>query len=425
MVWREKRGGRLYPTFGGLSVYDGARFRNYTTQNGLIVDLVNDVVEVGDDSLLVAVNTCGLNVLVRGEMKKSSINGKGCPVINQFLKSKDGNTYASADDGLYKIEQTSFKKLSAYFPLQKEPIIFLGAIVEYKDFIVFTRNDLRNYMGLFLYSKRADKITDALLKLPIQGLKTDHTGIIWISTSNAMQNLDTIALAAGKLELRKPYAAFVSGENPAAGNLNFNLNEPMVASGNKGIIRYNLDGTSLLIDPPEHSTWFQNFFIDREDILWICNDGNGVYKLPNTRLQSTERFSTGAKSVIMFVKAFSRDSVWMVMNNGQWVLHTPAEAKHFNIIPALNVIPLQYNSTTLYALGVSHLNTLYMAPLPKGTEKIIRFKKILTLPDSSHFGGESINDPYGNLILFEPAVFVFSRNDNQNSFLSIFQLFTI
>ena len=43
--------GRLYvSTFGGLSVYDGARFTNYTTENGLSTSLVNDVVEVGDDS---------------------------------------------------------------------------------------------------------------------------------------------------------------------------------------------------------------------------------------------------------------------------------------------------------------------------------------------------------------------------------------
>jgi len=38
-------------TYGGLSMYDGSRFINYTTENGLVTSLVNEVVEMGEDSL--------------------------------------------------------------------------------------------------------------------------------------------------------------------------------------------------------------------------------------------------------------------------------------------------------------------------------------------------------------------------------------
>src|SRR5882757_3376417 len=69
-AYQDSKGRMYFITFGGLSVYDGARFKNYTRQNGLLFDLVNDVLEVGDDSLLIAVNTGGLNVLVHSEMKK-------------------------------------------------------------------------------------------------------------------------------------------------------------------------------------------------------------------------------------------------------------------------------------------------------------------------------------------------------------------
>src|SRR6476620_1791881 len=69
-AYQDSKGRMYFLTFNGLSVYDGARFKNYGTQNGLIAGLVNDVLEVGDDSLLVSINDCGLNVLVRGEMKK-------------------------------------------------------------------------------------------------------------------------------------------------------------------------------------------------------------------------------------------------------------------------------------------------------------------------------------------------------------------
>jgi hypothetical protein len=122
-----------FSTYGGLSVYDGARFKNYTTQNGLLTDLVNDVLEVGDDSLLVAVNTCGLNVLVHGQMKKLAIAGNVCPIVNQFLKSKDGNIYATTDEGLCKLNGNVLQKLSVIIPHQKIPATYLGVITEYKD----------------------------------------------------------------------------------------------------------------------------------------------------------------------------------------------------------------------------------------------------------------------------------------------------
>src|SRR6266498_343693 len=68
-AYQDSKGRMYFLTYGGLSVYDGARFRNYTMQNGLASDVVNDILEVGDDSLLVATNSGNyLNSLVRGKI---------------------------------------------------------------------------------------------------------------------------------------------------------------------------------------------------------------------------------------------------------------------------------------------------------------------------------------------------------------------
>lgn len=411
-AYQDSKGRMYFMTFGGLSVYDGARFKNYTTQNGLIADMVNDVLEVGDDSLLVAVNSCGLNVLVRGKMKRSEISTSHCPVVNQLLKSKDGNIYMSADNGLYKMGKTSLEKLSAFFPQQKNPIDFLGAIAEYKDFLVFTTNDIKNFTGLFLYSKKAGKITDALMQLTVQDLRSDHSGIIWVGTSYAMQNLDTLALAAGKLELRKPYASFVNQEALATGNINFNgENEPLIASAGKGIIRYSKESAPLhIVSPDFPASAVYNFFSDREDVLWICHDGNGVYKLSNTKFYFTGIFSRKNKSGIYAVRAFTPDSLWIVMKNRQWILQTPSKIKSFSISPLMAAIPLQSNQAYLYAVNLSDL---YMAALPKSNETIIRFKKIMTLRDTSNFGDECVIDPYGNIILFENRNICVIQNEKQ------------
>ena len=87
-AYQDSKGRMYFITYGGLSVYDGARFRNYTMQNGLLANLVNDVVEVGDDSLLVAVNACGLNVLVAGQMKQLDIAKNVCPDCEPVFKKQ-------------------------------------------------------------------------------------------------------------------------------------------------------------------------------------------------------------------------------------------------------------------------------------------------------------------------------------------------
>src|SRR5215467_185544 len=82
-AYQDSKGRMYFMTYGGLSVYDGARFKNYTTQNGLLSDLVNDILEVGDDSLLVACNSSKfVNVLVKGKMKRLTTVGAPSPTIN-------------------------------------------------------------------------------------------------------------------------------------------------------------------------------------------------------------------------------------------------------------------------------------------------------------------------------------------------------
>ncbi|HEX7844350.1 MAG TPA: hypothetical protein VF476_01040, partial [Chitinophagaceae bacterium] len=54
--------GKLYvATFGGLSIYDGSRFTNFDFNNGLGNTLVNDIVEMGEDSVWILVNANIIN----------------------------------------------------------------------------------------------------------------------------------------------------------------------------------------------------------------------------------------------------------------------------------------------------------------------------------------------------------------------------
>lgn len=45
-IYQDQQGFIWLCTRGGLSRYDGTRFTNYTTDNGLTNDMINDIVEI-------------------------------------------------------------------------------------------------------------------------------------------------------------------------------------------------------------------------------------------------------------------------------------------------------------------------------------------------------------------------------------------
>jgi len=409
-AYQDSKGRMYFITFGGLSVYDGARFKNYTTENGLISDMVNDMLEIGNDSLLVAVNSCGMNILVNGLMKRYALAGDTCPIVNQFLKGPDGFIYLGADEGLYRLKENRIEKLSAFYPSTQEPVRYLATIAAYKDYIIFSINDLRRFTGLFLFNKKEGKITDALEKLFVQNIVTDYRGVIWASTAKSMQVLDTIALASGKLQLIKPYISDRYEQPMPPGNILFNLeNEPFIVANNKVILGFTNDGRTIPIASPDSSVSnLQNIFIDRENILWICQDGNGVYKLPGTKLQSNIELLQGNRSGVKEAAVFSHNSFCIAMNDGQWIFSNPSGIQRFRVPAGFKVLPLQFTTTHLYAIDA---HNIYIATLDQNTNAVLQFKKILNVPDSSSFAHKSVFDPYKNIITSEKRnILVFQKD---------------
>jgi signal transduction histidine kinase/ligand-binding sensor domain-containing protein len=398
-AFQDSRGKMYFLTYSGLSVYDGARFRNYTKQSGLLGDLVNDMLEITPDSFLVAINSCGLNALVNGQIKQLPTGKDVCPVINHFLRDRNGNIYTTTDQGLFQIKNGIFERLSSFWESNNELVIYLGDIADHNDYLIFTTNDLRGSMGLFLYSKKEDRIIDVIPGVRVHDLKTGPDGNIWIYTPGTIHNLDTLALAAGKLQLRKPYGPFENEDLPA-GTIHFTRqHELFIFATHKGSFLYKKDGTRLYIPSPgPPSEISKGAFIDREDILWISNDGNGVYKLANTRLQYTQSFFSENSSGIRTVTPLAGDSAWFVMNDNTWILRSASKNKIFSIEPAFKVTPLISTKTHVYAVSEKEL---FKAPLNTGNDAVLQFSRILKLPDSSGFGGRSVEDPFGNIILHE------------------------
>src|SRR5205809_2035256 len=60
-VYQDSKGRLFFLTANGISLYDGARFSNYSVEDGIGNPVVNDMLEVSPDSLLLASNTYMIN----------------------------------------------------------------------------------------------------------------------------------------------------------------------------------------------------------------------------------------------------------------------------------------------------------------------------------------------------------------------------
>src|SRR5512147_1414874 len=59
-IYQDSKGRLYFSSLHGLSIYDGSRFINYNSKNGLNYGIVNCVREMGDDSIWVITNSTEL-----------------------------------------------------------------------------------------------------------------------------------------------------------------------------------------------------------------------------------------------------------------------------------------------------------------------------------------------------------------------------
>ena len=86
-------------------------YNYHAADNGLAINMVNEVVEAGDDSMLVILNSGNLQYIRNGKIGNVFIRDSFCPVINQFIRCSNGDEYAIADEGLFKFEKDYFKRI--------------------------------------------------------------------------------------------------------------------------------------------------------------------------------------------------------------------------------------------------------------------------------------------------------------------------
>ena len=234
-IYQDQQGFIWLCTRGGLSRYDGIRFTNYTTDNGLTNDMINDIVEIAPQKFIVAQNLGGPRLLDGSHFGPLGQNSD--ITLNKFYRSGNSRLLAATDQhGMMEWKEGSFRPLKAAYSKNIDGMTMLNdslwIIVQDNTSVQLMTNQLDPYSAL--------NVIDATV------IHTDSRHRTWLGTTTGLKLL-------APLQQRNKPVKFMS--LPPAFDL-----------------------------PVLRTTWITGFLEDSQGNCWIATTGSGVVRIwPNGR----------------------------------------------------------------------------------------------------------------------------------------------
>ena len=310
--------GRLYiATAGGLSIFDGARFTNYTIENGLAANVVNDVVEMGDDSVWIMPNLNKIHYLLRGKLKDFVPADGFSPTINKLIKASHNSYYALADEGLFQLENNRFKKIILKDDNGKDLNRYLikGCKIDDKILMVtdptigeypapshLVVHDLKT--GKTIVSKKPPEVYDV-----IESPQKD----ILVCTNKGLKAVDKLALLQGEIVFSDPPSTYQAAMEKGASYIYFDRQHNLWLNSAEGILKVDQQGRDRLYTVENGLTVNRHYsvFQDHENIMWFVNEQTGISKLSNTQFEFYPQIIPGFDASDLYTDS-KTDSVWFV-----------------------------------------------------------------------------------------------------------------
>lgn len=326
-IYQDSKGRLYFTSVNGLSVYDGSRFINYTSRNGLAFDIVNCVMEMGDDSVWIVTNSNKINCLVNGQLKTVALKDPTVPVINQLLRDENGSLYAATDQGLYFVDKDRFVKLPFVDTKGKDINSFILRIHSIGGHLLVMRDNSNvsdERLPLYLYNKFSKKITAEAKDIYTVDVAED--GRIWVCTGRDILSVNYEGIRKDKIILEELPARFGKLKSLGCGFIGFDhQGNCWMGDQSTVLVKAAPDGniTSFTTASGLSMAYIEYIFQDREGITWIATNNAGVNKLVHSDISFTEDpFSMPAISEISTGG-----------NNGRLLFYSAKNARLASVIP--------------------------------------------------------------------------------------------
>jgi signal transduction histidine kinase/ligand-binding sensor domain-containing protein len=399
--------GRLYvSTFGGLSVYDGSRFINYTTESGLSTSLVNDIIEVGDDSLLIVPNGRAMNVMVHGIVRKIETSDHYYPVTNQLVKCSDGFFYSISDDGFFRWEKGRFVKIPLMTAEGIEAGPYLISAVESGGrLFILTDPLLGGYPGraaLIVYDLRSHKVLTSGKPYSFTSLVLSPSGDVVASTLDGIRLIDRESLKTDTVKLLPLPPPFEAATGIHNDYMMFDREGDLWLSAGKEIVKIDRQGMLTYIgavgDLPVGT--INSVFEDREGNIWLTNSQDGIARLQSQQVRWFPTYQPDFNVNDLFARPAS-DSVWCYDWIGRSLMLLTKNT--CEIFRGEGVLPAYGHVEFNQAGWLTSANTIYQIHFLPGH----RFGLTVAFRDTVAIDGRNCLDLQGNLVMPTQQLTVF------------------
>ena len=409
LVYQDSKGKLYIATYGGVSIYDGSRFVNFNSNNGLAIDLVNDIVEVGEDSILIFPNAKAIHALVRGELTDFIPTDNFIPLINQFLKCSDGKYYAISDDGLFRLENKRFIKIPLPGVPPEKAKTFIQAIEVDKRLFIFSNPDYKgSSSNLLIYDLRYNKVLAYDTTIKGISLFNPAPGIVWISSAKGILMHDNKTSNNGTPVFKPIPDSLHIPKNLFPHHLYKDRQDNIWMACRNGVFKVNKDGqlTVFRIENGLTTNIQSSVFQDIENNIWFTNEQTGLTKLSNHDLVYYPEYKSGHSPSDIFIRQ-SSDSVWifdgdhrevtLVLPNGQIENYKARDSvyRHANFVSA----------NSQYFLSGQSIYKCDLDPFTKSYSISLAFHDSIVGQSGFNRG---LSDNYGNLVTVSDKLVVLS-----------------
>lgn len=314
-VFQDSRGKLYISTFGGLSVYDGSHFTNYNSNNGLVANLVNDIVEMGKDSIWILLNANKIHCLVNGRLKVFETTDNFVPVINQLVKGSDGMYYAIADEGLFSLSGRKFQKITANEENLRTPPTDLSQAIEIGNKLFILSNpDYRSpyARNLLVYDLEHNKWIASREGIEATFLFRASEDELWVATTRGIFRAGRHSITGASVNLLPlPDSLHIRPDLNCHFIYKDRQQNTWLATA-QGVYRVDKKGETVkfTVENGLTTNLQTRIFQDRENNMWFVNEQTGLSKLTNQRFKFYPQFEPGFSATDIFNNA-GTDSVWL------------------------------------------------------------------------------------------------------------------